>query len=184
MVSMNLRTPGNWFSTILIVTGIWIMRSRSWTNIKTYGRKMEKKKFFWISVRPSCVDWPLTMMGIWEFTVFKEVWMGGLLSGWFQVFCQRKIHKTHVTGKFIWRKHQFRLGYINFSGRVDQNNLGVQDLTIGHSKCRFPSFSSKSFRSSSLLMRVESVSRMVWLVNGSLPKDVNFSKNKKSTFHP
>ena len=144
---MNLRTLGNWFSTILIVTGIWIMRSRSWTNMKTYGRRMEKNKFFWISVRPSCVDWPLTMMGIWEFTVFKEVWMGGLLSGWFQVFCQRKIHKTHVTGKFIWRKHQFRLGYINFSGRVDQNNLGVQDLTISEFKCCLLSFPSKSSRS-------------------------------------
>ena len=29
----------------------------------------------------------------------------------------------------------FRLDYVNFSGGVDQNNLGVQDLTIGESKC-------------------------------------------------
>ena len=36
----------------------------------------------------------------------------------------------------------------------------------------------------SLLMRAESVSKMVRLVDGSLPKDVNFSKNKKSSLHP
>ena len=109
------------------------------------------------------VDRVLVLQSILFFQiVFKEVWMGGLLFGWFPVFSQRKIQKTHATGKFRQRKHQLRLGYINFSGKVDQNSLGVQNLTVGESKSCFPSFPSKSSRS---LSSVPSQSRGEWSVN-------------------
>ena len=106
----KFKNPWNWFSTILIATGIRIMRSRSWTNMETCGRRMEINKFLWISVLPGCIDRPLTMIGIWEFTIFKETWMGGLLFGWFPIFSQMEDSKDSCDKKIQMTQTQSSSG--------------------------------------------------------------------------